>query len=299
MSERACATCGKSIADKRPHARFCGNACRAEEARLRAGGDRMGNPGDAKCARCGAPTAAERKGRRYCSDACKRAAARLRAAERQSAPFPAAVSISAGETAQSRAGDALAGGFGPALCPYPRHRESDWLSTAGQVVCGVCHPPATEPGRRAPTHAREAGGMTDRLRPDDFVDALVAEVMSRLATDSGLSVEQLRTALRQFGTSPVSERAKEPRLSVAAVAERVGRDPQFIRREIKVGHLAAHKLGRRFAISEGDLTAWLASAQVEASVSSARRERTAQPAVPTTSAPQGGLRRLLNTQEAR
>lgn len=27
------------------------------------------------------------------------------------------------------------------VCPYPRHRGTDWHLVDGPVVCGVCHPP--------------------------------------------------------------------------------------------------------------------------------------------------------------
>lgn len=31
----------------------------------------------------------------------------------------------------------------PEVCPYPRHRRTDWrLKGGGPVVCGTCHPPA-------------------------------------------------------------------------------------------------------------------------------------------------------------
>jgi hypothetical protein len=55
------------------------------------------------------------------------------------------------------------------VCPYPSHRDTDWLKTdVGIVYCGVCHPPAIPPAlitrRGEPDFTRRERRIRDRPR---------------------------------------------------------------------------------------------------------------------------------------
>ena len=54
----------------------------------------------------------------------------------------AAKGVARSSMAATRLSSLLRGGA-DVVCPYPRHRSTDWQRRGGgPVVCGVCHPPA-------------------------------------------------------------------------------------------------------------------------------------------------------------
>jgi excisionase family DNA binding protein len=132
-----------------------------------------------------------------------------------------------------------------------------------------------------------------RLPTSDALLSLIADhVRAELASALGADdLHEILTAVRLLVAEAARHGARGKPLSVAEVAERVGRDQQAVRRAIDRGDLVAFRVCGRLIVYESDFEKWLDRCRVEPKIrarrSGDRPNRITRPVATN------GLRRLL------
>jgi excisionase family DNA binding protein len=152
----------------------------------------------------------------------------------------------------------LGGSLPAPLCRYASHRPSDWLNADGQTVCGVCHPPERNVGRRS-----------DR-RPFHAVRAAVIGKPSGAATGNAegafvlhVDVDALATRIADILADRlgIPSQPSSPWLDVDRAAEYLCCSAHRVRKLVQRGAIPFHqeRSGGRIFFNRRELDEWLSN----------------------------------------